>query len=138
MRFLLDTNVISEWRRVLRSDPGSLAWFIEVELDDCALSVITIGELKIGCERLKSRDPGRAWALEHWVALVLETFEGRILTVDEPVIDVWSRMAAPRSLPQFDGLIAATALRHGLTVVTRNVKDFAIPGLSLLNPFAET
>lgn len=122
---------------MLRADPGSLAWFIEVDLDACALSVITIGELKIGYERLKLRDPGRARALEYWVGVVLETFEGRILTVDGPVIDVWSRMAAPSSLPQFDSLIAATALRHGLTVVTRNIKDFAIPGLAVLNPFAD-
>lgn len=73
-----------------------------------------------------------------WLDRTLAIVSGRVLPIDQDIMDVWSRMAAPRSLPQFDSLIAATALRHGLTVVTRNVKDFAIPGPFVSNPFAET
>lgn len=137
MLYLPDTNVISDVRRVERTHDGVRRFFSVVSATDCAISVITLGELRVGVERIELKDPARADAMLAWLNRVLTLVSGRILPIDQDVMNVWSRMAAPRSLPPFDGLIAATALRHGLTVVTRNIKDFAIPGLATLNPFAE-
>jgi predicted nucleic acid-binding protein len=136
--YLLDTNVISDVRRLERTHAGVRRFFGSVSSSDCAISVITLGELKIGIERVRLKDQTRAGAMLAWLDRTLAIVSGRVLPIDQDIMDVWSRMAAPRSLPQFDSLIAATALRHGLTVVTRNVKDFAIPSLFVSNPFAET
>lgn len=141
MIYLLDTNVVSELRkiRVGKADPHVAAWADSVDASDLYLSVITLQELEIGVLLLERRDPSqgsvfRAWLNDH----VLPAFTGRILAVDTAVALRSARLHVPDLRPVRDGLIAATALVHGMTVVTRNVADFAVTGVSVLNPWIGT
>ena len=135
MRFLLDTNVISEVRKRDRCDPNVLQWWSEVRDEDLCLSVLVVGEIRRGIEGIRGKDQQQVEALESWLAAVSKAFEGRLLDIDRAVAEEWGRMNAHRSLPVFDGLLAATARVHGLTLVTRNVDDVAGSGAQLLNPF---
>jgi predicted nucleic acid-binding protein len=123
--FLVDTNVVSEFNRRGVPDPGVRRWLEAADPEFLYVSVLTLGEIRLGIELLQ---PGeRRNRLEWWLAHdLLEWFEGRILPVDEAV-------AGPLSM--VDALLAATALRHDLTVVSRNVGDFAIDGLKVVNPW---
>ena len=134
MSFLLDTNVLSELRKGQRCAPRVGAW-AKRAASELHTSVVVLGELKLGAERIRSRDPRFAAELERWLAHIRVTMEPRILPVDEAIALTWGRIAAPRTVPPIDGLIAATAMVHGLVVVTRNVKDFADLGVPYLNPF---
>jgi hypothetical protein len=98
-------------------------------------SVIVLGELKLGIERVRPKDPGFAAALERWLSRLVARMGDRILPVDRPIALTWGRIAALRTVPPIDGLLAATALVHGFTLVTRNVEDVADLGVSYLNPF---
>lgn len=136
--FLLDTNVVSELRkaRTGNADLHVIEWADSVEATDLFLSVITLQELEIGVMLIERRDPLqgrvlRAWLTDH----VLPAFGGRILAVDLPVAQRSARLHVPDPRPVRDGLIAATALVHGMTVVTRNTADFASTGVSILNPW---
>lgn len=135
MSYLIDTNVLSE---LARSSPatGVLAWFRDVDDAQLHLSVLTVGELRRGVERLA---PGkRQEGLRRWLEYdIPRRFEQRLLPVDAAVADRWGRLCADvgRTLPAVDGLLAATALRHDLRLVTRNVKDFAATGVALVNPW---
>ena len=140
MTFLLDTNVISELRkaRANKADPNVAAWVRTVPAGSLFLSVIVIQELEIGTLLAERRDPSagailRAWLDHH----VLPAFSGRILPVDTAVARCSATLHVPDPRPIRDALIAATALVHGMTVVTRNVADFATTGVSLLNPWDE-
>ena len=135
MSYLLDTNVISE---VVQRKPDRkvITWLQQLPDDALFISVLTLGEIRSGVERLrdgKRREKLRLW-LEHDL---VDWFGGRVLTVDTAVADRWGRLlaAAGRPLPTIDSLLAATALHHELRLVTRNTKDFAIPGLELINPW---
>jgi predicted nucleic acid-binding protein len=136
LSFLLDTNVVSELRKRQRCDPGVVAWFAGVAEEEVNLSVLVIGELRQGVERLRARDPQAAGALERWLAGLVRAHADRILQIDLSVADEWGRLAARRTLPVVDGLLAATARVHRLTLVTRNVKHVAPTGVPCLNPFA--
>ena len=94
-----------------------------------------LGEIRKGVELARPRDAGRALALERWLGDVEAAFDGRVLGIDNAVSDQWGRMSAIRPLPVIDGLLAATALTHGLTLVTRNDRDVAGLGAMVLNPF---
>jgi predicted nucleic acid-binding protein len=137
MTYLLDTNVLSETRK--RQPAASVSgWLASVPPDRLHLSVLTLGEIEQGIARIAGRgDRQQAAALEHWLREVETGFEDRVLSVTLPVAAAWGRQQHARPLPVLDALIAATARVHGLTVVTRNVKDFEPAGVQVLNPFAE-
>ena len=137
MSYLLDTNVISE---VVQRKPDRkvISWLSQLPDEALFISVLTLGEIRSGIERLsdgKRREKLRLW-LEHDL---VDWFGGRMLVVDRPVVDRWGRLlaGAGRPLPTIDSLLAATALHHELRLVTRNTKDFAIPGLELINPWED-
>jgi predicted nucleic acid-binding protein len=133
--YLLDTNVISELARP-KPDAHISAWFASVPDDTLHLSVLTLGEIRKGVERLpasRKRERLRLW-LEHDLP---EWFAERLLPIDTLVADRWGRLLAEtgRPLPAIDSLLAATALHHGLRFVTRNATDFAFPGLEVVDPW---
>lgn len=135
MTYLIDTNIISEIRKGGRCDPNVAQWYDGIADDDLHLSVLVLGEIRQGVERSRRRDPDKANALHQWLAQVSVAFEGRILPVDSIVAEVWGRMNVPDPISTVDGLMAATAKVHGLTLVTRNIADVAPSGAALLNPF---
>jgi hypothetical protein len=132
---LLDTNVISELRKGPRADTRVVGWFEGVADEDIHLSVLVVGELRRGIQRLRDRDPRRAGALETWLRQVVRQHAERILPVDARVAEQWGRLTAMRSGSVIDTLMAATAQVFDLVLVTRNVKDVAWTGVSCLNPF---
>ena len=134
--FLIDTNVLSELRKGARADRGVTGWFRSSNGDDMHLSVLTAGELQNGIERLRRRDAQSAVVLEAWLSEVVDTFEDRILPVDLDVARVWATLGVPDPVPVIDGLLAATARCHGLTMVTRNVTHFRTAGVDVINPFS--
>jgi toxin FitB len=134
--FLIDTNVISEFRKRERGHPGVVRWAASVDPTELHTSVLVIGEIRRGIELKRRSDPAQATALEEWLDKIRAGLGGRILPVDERVAELWGKLVAASSLPTIDGLIAATAMVNGLTVVTRNFGDMARTGASLLNPFA--
>ena len=136
--FLLDTNVVSELRKVRsgKADLHVAAWADSVDAADLFLSVVAIQELEIGVLLAERRDPVQGAMLRAWLnGHVLPAFAGRILVVDAAVAQRSARLHVPDPRPLRDGLIAATALVHGMTVVTRNVADFEAFKVRLLNPF---
>lgn len=130
--YLLDTNVVSELSK--RVPAAQVVGWLGGD-PDCALSVLTLGELRRGVRMLHGRDPIRARRLETWVDELHADYRARLLPVDDAVAQEWSELPVERTLPAVDGLIAATARVHGLTIATRNVRDFADLGVSLFNPF---
>jgi predicted nucleic acid-binding protein len=134
--WLLDTNIISELRKGERAHPGLRAWFAQVDEDSLCTSVLVVGELRRGIESLRRRDVPSALALEHWLAGITGGFADRILSVDQSVAEQWGRLNVPDPVPTVDGLLAATAIVHGLTLVTRNTRDVARTGVALLDPMA--
>ena len=135
MSCLIDTSIISEIRKGARCDARVAAWYASVADEDLFLSTLVLGEIRKGVELARPRDAGRALALERWLGDVAAAFDGRVLGIDNAVSDQWGRMSAIRPLPVIDGLLAATALTHGLTLVTRNDRDVAGLGAMVLNPF---
>lgn len=134
MSYLLDTSVISEIRKP-RADARVMAWFDGIEGGELFLSVLVVGEIRQGIERLRGRDKERAGQLDAWLDELKEVFRNRVLAVSHEVAEEWGRLNAIRSLPVIDGLLAATASVHGLTLVTRNVSDLRGTGVALLDPF---
>jgi predicted nucleic acid-binding protein len=136
LSYLIDTNVLSELRRKA-PDPGVVDWFSQRPPATLHLSVLTLGEIRKGIENIS--DEARRQSLIDWLETDLPTFfTGRILPVDGAVADRWGRMCATagRPLPAIDSLLAATALKHGLVLVTRNVKDFGGLPVHIFNPWA--
>jgi hypothetical protein len=138
--FLLDTNVVSELRKVRlgKADARVARWSDSVEAAALFISAVTVLELELGILRMERKDPlqgrhMRAWLDDH----VRPTFHHRILPVDEAVALQAARLHVPDPRPERDALIAATALVHGMTVVTRNVDDFTGTGVALHNPWNE-
>jgi predicted nucleic acid-binding protein len=136
--YLLDTNVVSELRKVRlgRADAQVARWAQEVAVAQLYISVITVHELEIGVLLLQRRDAAQDAVLRSWMDdYVLPAFAGRILPVDTAMVQRSAQLHVPDPQPFRDGLIAATALVHGMTVVTRNVADFARTEVALLNPW---
>lgn len=136
--YLLDTNVVYELRKVNhgKADPNVVAWDASVDASDLFLSVITVQELEIGVRQAERRDPQKGAVLRTWLnSHVLPAFEDRILDVDTVIALRSAALHVPNPCPVRDGLIAATALIHGMTVVTRNVEDFASTGVVMINPW---
>lgn len=137
MSYLLDTNVLSELCRK-RPNVGVVEWCEQRPASTLFLSVLTQGELRKGVQTLIALE--RRTALLDWLEVELPTFfSGRILPVDSHVADCWGRLMAEagRPIPAIDSLIGATAVQHGLRLVTRNVRDFADLGLEVVNPWSE-
>jgi predicted nucleic acid-binding protein len=135
LSYLIDTNVLSEIRRKM-PDAKVVAWVNSRPTTSLYLSVLTLGELRKGIDGLV--DSKRRLKLVDWLETDLPLFfAGRILTIDEGVADHWGRLlaAAGRTIPAIDSLLGATAAHHGLTMVTRNSKDFKNLGLDVLNPW---
>jgi predicted nucleic acid-binding protein len=133
LSFLLDTNAVSEIRR--GRDPNVRAWAAAVRDADLHLSVMTLGEIRTGIDRLRERDPTQADAFTRWLGDLRKRFADRILPVDARVADEWGRLNAAAVHNTVDSLIAATARIHELTVVTRNTKDFQGCDVPLLTPW---
>lgn len=136
MSYLLDTNVLSELRRK-SPDAAVVEWFARRPPSTLYLSVLTLGELRKGIEGVA--DSKRRMSLNDWLESDLPAFfVGRILPVDAQVAERWGRLLATagRPLPAIDSLLGATAAQHGLSIVTRNGKDFADMGLDIINPWA--
>lgn len=134
MTYLLDTNVISELRR-RNPDPHVLAWYGKVASSDIFVSVLTIGEIRLGIERLRRKDSARADLLEQWLRGLHAVYGDHIINVDADVAEEWGRLNVPDPLPVIDGLLAASAKIRGWTLVTRNTADVARSGVALFNPF---
>jgi len=132
--FLLDTNVVSEIRK-RAPHPNVLGWFSSVPASDLFLSVLVVGEIRQGVDRLARRDPAQAAVFEHWLKQLVAVYEDRIVPVTTEVAEVWGRLNLPDPVPVVDGLLAATALVRGWTLVTRNTADVASTGVRLLDPF---
>jgi predicted nucleic acid-binding protein len=134
--FLLDTNVISELRRP-RPHGAVVSWMDSLEPSSMSVAAATIGEIQTGMERTRDNNPAKALEIEGW----LEDFLHRmtVLPMDAEAFRIWARLmhGAPRQLSE-DAMIAATAIRHGLTVATRNTRDFQLFGIQLINPFEPT
>lgn len=136
--YLLDTNVVSEIRKVSegRADAQVAAWQASVEQAGCFISTMTLMELEIGVLRMERRDTAQGALLRAWLERrVVPEFAGRVLPVDEAIARRCARLHVPDARPERDALIAATALVHGLTVVTRNTADFLATSVALLDPW---
>jgi len=134
--FLLDTNVVSELRKS-KPDASVVSWY-ERHLDDSVfISSLVVGEIRQGIERLRSRDWERAEALDGWLSGLVVAYRDRVLPVTAAIAEEWGRLnATAQPPPTVDGLMAATARVHGLTLVTRNLADVARTGVEAVNPFA--
>jgi predicted nucleic acid-binding protein len=131
--YLLDTNVVSELRRA-KPHGAVLAWLESVRAARLCVSAITVGELQSGVERVRVNDPDKAGQIEAWLDAAILAFE--VLPVDAEIIRLWARLKRGRKDDHFeDASLAATAMVHGLTLVTRNVRDFAGFDLAIVNPF---
>ena len=136
--FVLDTNVVSELRKVGsgRADPNVKAWAAAMSAGSLYISVITVLELELGVLQLERRDAAQGAVLRSWMtAQVIPAFAGRVLPVDSAIALRCARLHMPNRRPERDCLIAATALVHAMTVVTRNVADFQGTGVALLDPW---
>jgi predicted nucleic acid-binding protein len=136
--YLIDTNVISEARKGKAAHPGVMAFFQHCAKQGAQvyLSVVTVGELRRGVDLIRHRgDMPQAKRLESWLKKILQDYEDFILPLDADVAQVWGRLRVPHHENALDKQIAATALIHDLTVVTRNTDDFSGTGVRLLNPF---
>ena len=135
MNYLIDTNIISEVRKGDRCDPNVARWYNKIDDDTLYLSVLVLGEIRKGLEKIRPRNARRAGVLEKWLIEVGNAFSDRILPVNRAVVDEWGRMNAARPLPVIDSLLAATAKVHDMTLVTRNTSDVANLDVSVFNPF---
>lgn len=137
MRFLLDTNVLSELRKGQRTQPSVRGWFETADDQALFTSVLVLGELRRGVESIRRRDPVAAVALEQWLARMVDQFAERVLNIDAATANRWGLLNVPDPLRTVDGLLAATALEHGMTLVTRNTRDVERTGVATLNPFGD-
>jgi toxin FitB len=138
MMFVLDTNVVSELRKVRlgKADTNVAAWTASVDAAELFVSAITIMELELGVLSIERKDATQGAMLRSWLEQhVLPEFSGRTLPVDTAVTQRCARLHVPDKRGERDALIAATALVHGMTVVTRNLADFKPTGVSLINPW---
>ena len=135
-KFLLDTNVISELRKGPRAHAGVRDWFKSVDDAAVYLSVLVIGEIRQGIESLRRRDAVAAAKLDRWLHELVQSHGERVLSVDGAVADRWGRLNVPDRISAVDGMLAATALVHAATLVTRNVRHVQRTGVRHLDPFA--
>jgi len=135
--YLLDTNVLSEVRSA-RPDPKVVSWLAALDAASIRISVLTLGEIEKGITALRRRgNEAKANTLQQWFDSLPADYRRRAVPVDEAVALCWGRLAGTHhALPPIDGLLAATALVNGYTLVTRNVRDVAVTGVSTFNPWS--
>jgi hypothetical protein len=136
VKFLLDTNIISEIRKRDRANPNVARWVARTPVKEMGTSVVVLAEIRRDIELKRRSDPKQAEALDRWFAQMRTRLSDRVLPIDEPIAEAWALLSIPDPLPFIDGLLAATARVHGLTLVTRNVGDVARTGISVIDPFA--
>ena len=136
MKFLLDTNVISEIRKRERAHPSVSRWVARTAAEEIGTSVMVLAEIRHGIELKRRSDPAQAKSLDQWYALMRARLGDRVLPIDEPIAEAWARLGIPDRLPLIDGLLAATAKVRGLTLVTRNVADIRRTGIAVVDPFS--
>jgi predicted nucleic acid-binding protein len=137
--YLLDTNVLSETRKAGKANAGVLDWTKKNSVEDSYVSVMSIFELDHGIALLERKDPLQAKILRGWFEVkILDVFQHRILSIDLAVATACAKLHVPDPMADRDSFIAATALVHGLTLVTRNTRDFERAGIKLFNPWLQT
>ena len=136
--YLLDTNVVSELRRGTNANPNVTAWFVDHRDSEMWLSVLVLGELRRGEALIARRDPSAGQVIGAWVDSVVLDYSDRLLPVTVEIAGRWGVLSVPNPIPAVDGLLAATAIEHGLTLVTRNVADIERTGVHWHNPFEAT
>jgi predicted nucleic acid-binding protein len=135
MAFLLDTNVLSELRKGYRTNASVTAWYATTDSQELFMSVLVIGEIRQGVEKKRETDPIFASKLENWLRGIIRDYRSRILAVTLEVAELWGSLCLNQTVSEPDGLIAATALFHNLTLVSRNESDFKPTGVKTLNPW---
>jgi predicted nucleic acid-binding protein len=135
LSFLLDTNILSEVRKGSNCNANVRQWWETTASEDFYLSVIVAGEIYRGIEKLMRTNPDMARTFHSWLSDLIREFKTRVLPVDMATAEIWGKISSNRTLPLADGLLAATALAHDLTLVTRNTKDIEGTGVRYLNPF---
>jgi toxin FitB len=133
--FVLDTNVLSELRRPLRADPNVVAWASRTAAGEMFIAAITVLEIETGALMMERKDKRQGRQIRQWSDQTFLRFAGRILPFDDLVAKRCAQLHVPDRRPERDAWIAATALVHGMSVVTRNVADFAPTGVKVLNPW---
>lgn len=137
--YLIDTNVISELRKGSRAHPSVVQWNAQIPLHIQWISSISLFELELGVERIKTRDPEQWRHLRYWLDhQVIPAFQGRIISFDHEIAQICARLHIPNPQPERDAMIGATALHKSLTVVTRNEADFLPMGCEVLNPWGSS
>lgn len=136
MSFLLDTNIVSEARKGIRADAGVRRWLSSVSVEDLYISVLALGEIRLGIELLRGRDPTQAGRLDSWLDELRSHYLERALPITAEVAEMWGRINASDPLPTRDSLMAATAIVRDMTFVTRNITDVDRTGVHVLNPFS--
>jgi predicted nucleic acid-binding protein len=136
VKFLLDTNVISEIRKRDRAHPNVVRWVARTAVEEIGTSVLVLAEIRRGIELKRRSDPQQAKSLDRWFSQMRMRLGERVLPVDEPVAEAWALLGIPNPSLLIDGLLAANAKVHGLTLVTRNVADMAVAGVLVLDPFS--
>ncbi len=136
MTFLLDTNVLSEPGR-RKPHAAVVDWLRQQDPEQLFVSVLTLGELAFGAEARARRDPVAGRRFTAWLGMLRANYDERVLPVTGEIAESWGRLRARRPLPVIDGLLAATASVHRLTLVTRNVRDFDDLGVRLLDPWLD-
>ena len=135
MKVLLDTNIISEIRKRDRAHPNVASWVARTPVKEIGTSVIVLAEIRRGIELKRRHDKEQAEALDRWFAQIRMRLGTRVIPVDEPIAEAWALLSVPDPLPLIDGMLAATAKVHALTLVTRNTADVVRAGVRVFNPF---
>ena len=134
MNYLLDTNIVSELRKP-QADAHVQEWLASTRGDELYLSVLTVGEIRRGIERLRRRDPTQAAIIEAWLTTLRRDYAQRLLPITAEIAEEWGRLSVPDPIARVDGLLAATARAGDMTLVSRNTADLVHTGARLLDPF---
>ncbi len=135
---LIDTDVLSELRKAKRCDAGVRQWFEETAAEELFISVLVLGEIRQGIERIRLRDPAQARALEKWLLWIAAEFHDRLLPVDDKVADQWGRLGLRQPGTVLDAFLAATAQVHDLIIVSRDEEGFRNARVTVINPFSKS
>jgi predicted nucleic acid-binding protein len=135
MAFLLDTNVLSELRKGRRTNASVSAWYATIDSRELFTSVLVVGEIRHAIEKKRATDPIFARQLEYWLRGIMRDYQSHIVAITLEVAELWGSLRLNQTVSEPDGLIAATALFHDLTLVSRNESDFKSAGVKTLNPW---